>query len=59
MPLLTGVKAAPDMDWRWDFVHNLSSDFVLMLSGFHLAMNWDWILAAAERLFQRALREGL
>lgn len=53
MPLLTGVKAAPDMDWRWDFVHNLSSDFVLMLSGFHLAMNWDWVLAAGEKLFRR------
>lgn len=53
IPALTGVKAAPDMDWRWDYLHNLFSQFVLMLSGFHLAMNWDWVLAAAEKLFGR------
>jgi len=53
IPALIGTKAAPDMDWRWDFLHNLFSQFVLMLSGFHLAMNWDWVLAAAEKLFGR------
>lgn len=53
IPALTGVKAAPDMDWRWDYLHNLFSQFLVMLSGFHLAMNWDWALAAAEKLFRR------
>jgi hypothetical protein len=53
IPALIGVKAAPDMDWRWDFLHNLFSQFVLMLSGLHLAMNWDWVFAAAEKLFGR------
>jgi hypothetical protein len=53
IPALIGVKAAPDMDWRWDFLHDLFSQFVLMLSGFHLAMNWDWVFAAAEKLFGR------
>jgi hypothetical protein len=53
IPAVIGTKAAPDMDWHWDFLHNLFSQFVIMLSGFHLAMNLDWVLAAAERLFGR------
>jgi hypothetical protein len=56
IPALTGMKAAPDMDWRWDYLHNLFSQFIVMLSGFHLAMNWDWVLAAAEKLFGRGAR---
>ena len=55
IPALIGSIAAPDMDWRWDFLHNLFSQFVVMLSGLHLAMNWDWVLAAAEKLFVRVL----
>jgi hypothetical protein len=54
IPALIGAKAAPDMDWRWDYLHNLFSEFIVLLSGFHLAMNWDWVLAAAEKLFGRA-----
>jgi cytochrome b len=57
IPALTGTKAAPDMDWRWDTLHNQFSQFVLLLAGFHLAINWDWALAAAEKLFRR-VREG-
>lgn len=53
IPSLTGVKAAQNMDWRWDYLHNLFSQFAVMLSGFHLAMNLDWVLAAAEKLFGR------
>jgi hypothetical protein len=52
-PALIGTKVAPDVDWHWDFLHNLFSQLVMMLSGFHLAMNCDWVLAAAERLFGR------
>jgi len=55
IPALIGTNAAPDMDWRWDYLHDLFSQFVVMLSGFHLAMNWDWVLAAAEKLFGRVL----
>jgi uncharacterized protein DUF4405 len=55
IPALIGTKAAPDMDWRWDSLHNLFSQVVVMLSGFHLAMNWDWVLAAGEKLFDRVL----
>ncbi len=57
IPTLTGTKAAPDMDWRWDHLHNQFSQAVVILSGFHLAINWDWALAAVEKVFRR-FREG-
>ena len=57
IPSLTGMKAAPAMDWRWDTLHNQFSDIVLMLAGFHLAMNWEWMLAAGQRIFRRFLED--
>ena len=57
IPTLTGTKAAPDMDWRWDTLHNQFSQIVVMLAGFHLAINWDWALAAGQKVFRR-VREG-
>ena len=60
IPALTGTQAAPDMDWRWDTLHNDFSGIVLILAGFHLAVNWDWVLAASEKLLSRLrrFREG-
>ncbi len=58
IPMLTGSKAAPDMDWRWDTLHNQFSDVVLMLAGFHLAINWEWVLAAGLKIFRRFLEGG-
>ena len=60
IPALTGTQAAPDMDWRWDTLHNDFSGMVLILAGFHLAVNWDWVLAAGEKLLSRLrrFREG-
>jgi cytochrome b len=58
IPALTGTKAAPDMDWRWDTLHNQFSQAVLILSGFHLAINWDWVLAALLKLISR-VQEGV
>ncbi len=55
IPTLTGTKAAPDMDWRWDTLHNQFSAAVLMLVGFHLAINWEWVLAAGQKIFRRFL----
>ena len=57
IPALTGAKAAPALDWRWDTLHQQFSDAVLTLSAFHLALNWDWALAAVQSFFRRA-REG-
>jgi hypothetical protein len=60
IPALTGTQAAPDMDWRrWDFLHDGFSQLVVLLSGFHLAMNLDWVLAAAEKLFDRVRGRAL
>jgi len=50
IPTLTGTNAAPEMDWRWDIRHNQFSEAVVLLSGLHLAINWDWVLAAGQRL---------
>ena len=50
IPTLTGVKAAPDMDWHWDLLHNQLSQVLILLSGFHLAINWDWVLAAGQKV---------
>ena len=58
IPMLTGSKAAPDMDWRWDILHNQFSAIVVILVGFHLAINWEWALAAGEKIFRRFL-EGV
>ena len=55
IPALIGVKAAKNMDWRWDNLHNQFSTVVLMLVGFHLAINWEWVLAAGQKIFQRFL----
>ena len=55
IPTLTGSKAGPDMDWRWDALHNQFSAIVVMLVGFHLAINWEWALAAGQKIFHRIL----
>ncbi len=55
VPTLTGTKAAAEMDWRWDTLHNQFSQAVVMLTGLHLAINWDWALAAGQRVFRRVL----
>ncbi len=58
IPALTGTKAAPDMDWRWDTLHNQFSAAVVMLVGFHLAINWEWALAAGQKVFRRFLESA-
>ena len=55
IPTLTGTTAAPNMDWRWDTLHNQFSQAVVFLAGLHLAINWDWVLAAGQRVFRRVL----
>jgi hypothetical protein len=50
IPTLSGARAAPEMDWRWDNLHNQFSVAALILSGFHVAINWDWLLAVVQEL---------
>jgi hypothetical protein len=57
IPAVTGTKAASEMDWHWDSLHIQFSGYVLLLSGFHLAINWEWVLAAGRKIFSR-IREG-
>lgn len=57
VPALAGTKVSPvDMNSRWANLHNMYAWLVLCLSGFHLAINWDWLLAATRNLF-RLFRE--
>ncbi len=56
IPALTGSKAPPGMDCRWDTLHRQFSTAVIILSGFHLATNWNWALAAGQKIF-RCVRE--
>lgn len=55
IPTLTGAAAAPTMDWRWDSIHDTCSNLVIILAGLHLALNWDWTLAAGGKIFSRLL----
>lgn len=57
VPALTNTKAAVEMDWHWDSLHIQFSGYMLLLSGFHLAINWEWALAAGQKIFRR-VREG-
>jgi len=56
IPVLTGAQAALGMDWHWDTLHNDFSAIVLILAGLHLAINWDWVIAAGEKLLGRLRR---
>ena len=57
IPALTGTKAAPEINWRWDFIHDRLSTFMFILAGLHLAINWDWALAAGQKVFRRFLED--
>ena len=47
LPALGFKPPAADAPWR--FIHNKVSDFVLILAGLHLAINWDWSVAMARK----------
>ena len=59
IPMLTGTQAAPGMNWRWDILHHEFSFAVVILAGFHLAINWDWVLAAGQKIFRRVQESAL
>ncbi len=42
-------------DRFWAIIHDRSSEFLLILIGIHLAMHWDWIVAALGRLMRGEL----
>jgi hypothetical protein len=53
IPILTGAKPPPGMDWRWDWLHTQFGGAVLVFAGFHVAINLDWLFAAVRNLFRR------
>ena len=42
-----GINTINDRSWR--SAHNLPLNFVLLFTGFHIAINWRWIVAAFKR----------
>lgn len=56
IPALTRSKTAPYIDWKWDKLHNEFSVITVILVGLHLAVNWEWALAAGQRIFRPSLR---
>ena len=59
VPALTATKAAVEMDCHWDSLHIQFSGYMLLLSGFHLAINWEWALAAGQKIFRRVRGSAL
>jgi cytochrome b561 len=55
IPALTRSQGARAIDWRWDTLHNRFSEALLILVGLHLAINWEWALAAGQKIFHRVL----
>jgi hypothetical protein len=42
-------------DRFWSVIHDLSSEALLVLIGVHLAMHWDWVVAASKRFLAGTL----
>lgn len=47
------VPALASADTRWARLHDRFSDCLVALAAAHLAINWDWLLAATRRILAR------
>lgn len=56
IPTLTRTKASTVLDYKWDKLHYEFAIMVVILTGLHLAINWEWALGAGKRIFRRFLR---
>jgi cytochrome b len=54
IPLFTKTRTAIRTDSPWFFIHNQGSNLIVVLAGLHLALNWDWSLAAGRKLLRRS-----
>lgn len=43
-------------DRFWSVIHDLSSEALLVMIGVHLAMHWEWVVAASSRVLRGTLR---
>ena len=49
VPLMTHQPAIPlSPNLAWDRIHTTASDYALILIGLHLAVNWNWLVAAVR-----------
>jgi cytochrome b561 len=53
VPAITATHRIVRADSPWEAVHGRSSDYAVILVGLHLALNWDWSLAASRQVFRR------
>ena len=49
-----GVTTSSSVFWLW--LHLVSVDFVLLLTGLHIALNWAWIASSFDRFVRKPLR---
>ncbi len=49
VPWMMGKPAiALTVNFAWDHIHTTASDFTLVLISLHLAINWNWLVAAVR-----------
>jgi len=54
VPLLTGMPPTPlSRDLPWDLIHDRFSNLILLFTGLHLAINWEWAVAAGRKILRR------
>lgn len=49
-----GIETATSTFWLW--LHLVSINFVLLLTAFHIALNWKWITNSFQRFVIKPLR---
>lgn len=54
IPVFTKTRIAIRTDSPWFFIHDQGSNLIVVLAGLHLALNWDWSLAAGRKLLRRS-----
>jgi len=52
IPAFTKTRIAIRSDSPWFYVHDQGSNLVVILAGLHVALNWDYLLAAVRRLLR-------
>jgi cytochrome b len=53
IPALTKKRVAVRPDSPWRYIHDQGSNLVVALAGLHLALNWDWSIAAGRTVLRR------
>ena len=51
VPAMVAWRPDAQTDYQWGAIHNRFSDLVVIFAGLHLAINWDWSVLAARKIF--------